>query len=159
MERKNQTTNLALRVENSEFDRKGKKGCNYVEVLISRKDDGESYVLFTVEYDFCEYEVECNVYHGEPTYVPYGSTYVMYDNGIEVEVDVSTAFDDVDERLYIEDIYDTITIDKSKAIKILGCSEEEFEDALKKAKKLCLDEIQALAEEYYQENPICNDEY
>lgn len=156
MERKSQTTNLALRVENSEFDRKGKKGCNYVEVLIEQKNGGESYVLFTVEYDFCEYEVECNVHHGEPTYVPYGSTSVMYDNGIEIEVDVSTAFDDVDERLYIEDIDETIAIDKSKAIKILGCSEEEFEDALKKARKLCLDEIHALAEEYYQENPICD---
>ena len=117
MERNNQTTNLALRVENSEFDRKGKKGCNYVDILISRKDNGESYVLFTVEYDFCEYEVGCNVHHGEPTYVPCGSTSVMYDNGIEIEVDVSRAFDDVDERLYIEDTDDTITIDKSKAIR------------------------------------------
>ena len=96
------------------------------------------------------------MHHGEPTYVPCGSTSVMYDNGIEIEVDVSRAFDDVDERLYIEDIDDTITIDKSKAIKILGCSEEEFEDALKKAKKLCLDEIHALAKESYQENPICD---
>lgn len=155
MERKNQTTNLALRVENSEFDHRGGEGCNYVEILIARKDNRESYVLFSIEYDFCEDEVECNWYHGEPTYVPYGATYVMYDDGTEIEVDASKAFADIDERLYIEDIDDTI--DKSEAIKILGCSKEEFEDALKKAKELCLDEIQALAEEYYQEYPICDD--
>lgn len=81
-----------------------------------------------VDYDHIDFDIEPD---GEPTYVPYGSTDVMYDDGSSwVDgLHIKNAIDINWEELY-EDLDLNNLLDSSEASKILGCTEEQLEDFL-----------------------------
>lgn len=124
-------------------------------IYIDITKPGEEGVGVTVNLDMVwshddfEFEWEAD---GEPTYVDYGSTSVMYDSGegglesVEVHADVEDyQFLDFDDP----DIDAPIT--KEQVLQILGCSEEDLNDLMKEVEALAVSHAEADLEEYYED--------
>ena len=100
-------------------------------------------------HDDFEFEWEAD---GEPTYVDYGSTSVLYDSGeggLE-SVKVSAEVDDY-QFLDLEDPDIDLTLNKEQVLEILGCSEEDLDDLMKEVKALAVICTEAELEEYYDD--------
>lgn len=126
----------------------------------------EGYVIFLVESDvsdniaYLEIGVECDTrdidfsYGADygPTYVPYGSTYVMYDKGgSELEgVNANEATGAELERITNDDDKD-ITI--SQACELLKCNEATFEACIKEAEATASEMMAGHVQDYYMEHP------
>lgn len=125
-------------------------------IIIDITKPGEKGVGVTVKLDMTwnhddfEFEWESD---GDPTYVPYGSTSVLYDSGEGglASVKVSADVDDY-QLLNFEDSDPDHPITKEQALEILGCSEEDLDDLMKEVKALAISCTETALEEYYEDS-------
>ena len=125
-------------------------------VYIDITKPGEKGIGVTVNLDMIwshddfEFEWEAD---GEPTYVPYGSTSVLYDSGeggLE-SVEVSAEVDDY-QFLDFEDPDIDSPLTKEQVLEILGCSEEDLIDIMKEVEALAVSCTELELEEYYDDS-------
>ena len=128
------------------------EGWMYIEIT----KPGEENIGVTVNLDIIwnrdnfEFEWEAD---GEPTYVPYGSTSVMYDSGKGglASVEVQAEVDDY-QFLDLEDPDIDSPLTKEQVLEILGCSEEDLADLMKEIEVLAVYYAEADLEEYYDDS-------
>lgn len=96
-----------------------------------------------------EFEWEAD---GEPTYVPYGNTSVLYDSG-EGGLESVEAYADAEDYQFLDledpDIDSPLT--KEQVLGILGCSEEDLADLMKEVEALAISCTKAELEDYYED--------
>lgn len=122
-------------------------------IIIDIVKPGEEGVGVTVnldmswDHDDFEFEWEPD---GEPTYVPYGDTDVLYDSGEGglASVEVSADVDDYQFGDY-EDPDKPIT--KEQALEILGCSKEDLDDLMKEVESFAVSCTEEALEDYYED--------
>lgn len=135
-----------------------------MSLLISSKatpevKEAEVYVDFI--YGFEEDYVKATISKGEATYVPYGNTSVLYDDGTEVEaVDCSETVEFVEYFICDEEgciIHEeNFDLALKEAAEALGCSVEEFEQYLTDIEPELTKKLIKKLEDYYTEDGYWN---
>lgn len=142
-----------LRYELSDSDIYGGNDDGYVYVDIYKQDNNEVgvSVFFEVSWDSDSFEFYWEP-NGEPTYVPYGDTSVMYDSG-EGGLESVDVYADWDDYYFIElgESSDGTKLTKEQVLQILGCSEEELDLLMKEIKDKVIIHTEELLVEYYED--------
>ena len=111
-----------------------------------------------LDYIFNVQGLQIDVEYGDATYVPYGSTYVLYDDGFSLEgVDASDAIDfgeyyicDADNEIIWG--LEEFKAAQREAAKLLNCTEEELTAFFDKIKDELFSTVCKTVEDYYMEN-------
>lgn len=132
----------------------------YLEINSSENPEATANVelCYSIEDRYIKVDFE----YGEPTYVPYGSTDVLYDDGFELNgVDTSEAvnFDGVlicdenNERVeYFFDSEEKIAAIHKETAELLNCTVEELDAFLAGLDKEFYPKVVEYLNEYYTEN-------
>lgn len=143
----NETTKLTIRTSDESCD-ESEGVCSYE---IMNESLGKSV--------YCTFETVCNKsdieFEYEPdgpaTYVPYGETNVLYDNGRGSLIKVD-ATDAVEAEFVGLTTDDDKKISKELACKTLGCELSMLEKAISICESKALDAMSAAAEKHYMEH-------
>lgn len=149
----------------AEFDPREGGGRVLVDVYRPTEDDEERAITIAFEVDWDEDAVDITWEpDGEPTYVPYGSTWALYDSGeggLE-SVDASGASFVADHYLLSYNNLDNDLFEE-EVLEILQCSEADLKSIIDEAAKVVERNIDVYLEEWYYNNPPekpeCEPEY
>lgn len=136
----------------------------YLDVVIEVSSvESDKKVAVQFAYDIDSSEVRVDTYQGEPTYVDYGSTSAMYDDGFEVDFDSLEVYEAIKFfSWYLLDengwhLHDDESIDpegRKEAVSVisqeLGCTEEELVSFLDKLPEEFFDKVEAELINYYK---------
>lgn len=127
------------------------RGWVIIGIAKAGEEDVGVAVNFDMTWDHDDFDFEWES-DGEPTYVPYGETSVLYDSGegglesVEVDADVEDC-----QFLDYEAPDPDRPITKERALEILGCSEEDLDDLMKEAEAMAIDYTEDALEDYYDD--------
>lgn len=131
----------------------------FVDVINEEHPDTAAYI--ELRYGIEDTNLKVDISKGDPTYVDYGSTSVLYDDGTSLEaIDASEAVDlygffvcDEDlepmheEENWDKQLYDSIMAETAK---LLGGTVEEFKEAIYKINEEVIKVVIKDIEEYYE---------
>lgn len=142
-----------LEYDLSDSDIYGSNDNGYVYVDIYKQDNNEVgvSVFFEVSWDSSNFEFYWEP-DGEPTYVPYGDTSVMYDSG-EGGLESVDVYADWDNYYFIElgESSDGTKLTKEQVLQILGCSEEELDLLMKEIADKVISHAEESLIDYYED--------
>ena len=133
-----------------------------VDVTSKKQPDTVAHIELIYEIDADNLRVEIS--KGDPTYVDYGSTSVLYDDGTELEaIDASDEVvnfydflicDEDWDPMYIEETWDKQLYDsvRSETAELLGGTVEELKEAIYKINEEVIKLVIKDIEEYYRDN-------
>lgn len=133
----------------------------FVDVTNEEQPGTAAYI--ELRYGIEETNLKVDISKGDPTYVDYGSTSVLYDDGTSLDaIDASEAVDlydffvcdeDLepmhDEEKWNKQLYDSVM---SETAKLLGGTVEEFKEAIYKVNEEVIKVVIKDIEEYYEIN-------
>ena len=127
-------------------------GWVYVDIYKQDNPDVGITVFFEVSWESDSFEFEWEP-DGEPTYVPYGNTSVMYDDG-RGGLESVEVYADCDDYHFIEletNMDEGTDLTREQVLQILGCSEEELRRLIKEIEEKVVDHTKDLLVDYYSD--------
>lgn len=147
--------NLKYYLDLADSDVYGGNDNGFVYVNIYKQDNRDVGItaFFELSWDRDNFEFEWEA-DGEPTYVPYGNTSVMYDDG-RGGLDYVVAYAECDDYYFIEldvSAEDGTKLTKEQVSQILGCSEEELDRLMVEIEEKVISYAEDQLVDYYKDS-------
>lgn len=135
-----------------------------VLIDINNKKQPDTVVHIDLTYEIDATNLRVNISKGEPTYVDYGSTSVLYDDGTDLEsIDASdevvnfydfVIYDEDWDPMYVDETWDKQLYYsvRSETAELLGGTVEELKEAIYKINEEVIKIVIKDIEEYYRNN-------